>query len=443
MDPREHYGARFETFAAELAASDPAWLAARRKDAMSAFSAQGFPTTRMEEWRYTSVAPLARTAFELAPGAPPGLRREHVEAASLPVYACSLYVFVNGRFAPALSARPAPANEVAVRSLASELAERPDRLEPLLARRAPVEGAAFVALNTAFLRDGAFLEIAPGARLAAPVHVVHLAYPDGRETVSHPRALVVAGRDSEATVIEDHVSLGEGTFFTNAVTEIELEAGARLDYVKLQREAPGGYHVSAVQATLGRDARFLSVTLSLGGALTRSDLEARLDGPGADCTLDGLYVAGDRQLVDNHTTIDHLRPHGTSRELYKGILDGRSRGVFRGRVIVRKEAQKTDSRQTNKNLLLSRDAEADSKPQLEISADDVKCSHGSTIGQLEEDALFYLRARGIDEVEARRLLLRAFASEVTQAIREEPVRSEVEALLLARLRLEPSAEAPQ
>jgi len=442
VDPREHYAARYEAFAAARPTSEPTWLAARRKDAISAFSARGFPTTRDEEWRYTSVAALARTVFEPGGPAPKALRREHVEAAALPVYACSLFVFVNGRFAPELSAKPAVGAEVAVRSLAAALSEAPAMLEPLLARRAGVDDAPFVALNTAFLEDGAVVEVAPNAKLTAPVHVVHVSCPGGRETISQPRCLVLARAGSEATVIEDHVSLGEGGFFTNAVSELELEPGARLEYVKLQREAPAGHHVAAVQATLARDSRLDAMTLSLGSALTRTDFTARLLGPGAECSLDGLYVASDRQLVDNHTTIDHVAPHGTSRELYKGMLDGRSRGVFRGRVIVRKDAQKTDARQTNKNLLLSRDAEIDSKPQLEISADDVKCSHGSTIGQLEEDALFYLRARGIDEIDARRLLLRAFAAEVTRSIREEPLRNEIETLLLARLRLESAAEAP-
>lgn len=442
MDPREHYGARFEAFAAARAATDPPWLAARRKDAMSAFSAQGFPTTRDEEWRYTSVAALARTAYEPGDATPKGLRREHVEAAALPVYACSLFVFVNGRFAPDLSAPPAPGGPVTVRSLRAALAEAPETLGPFLARRAALEGAPFVALATAFLDDGALVEVQAGGALAAPVHLVHVSAPDGGTTVSFPRALVLARAGSEATVIEDHVSLGEGSFFTDAVTEIELEAGARLDFVKLQREAPIGHHVAAVHAALARDARLRSVTVSLGASLTRTNFTVCLEGPGAECSLDGLYVASDRQLVDNHTTIDHAAPHGTSRELYKGILDGRSRGVFRGRVIVRKGAQKTDARQTNKNLLLGRNAEADSKPQLEISADDVKCSHGSSIGRLEEDALFYLRARGIDEADAQRLLLRAFAAEVTASIREEPLRNEVEALLLGRLRLEPAVEAP-
>lgn len=441
MDPREHYGAWFERFAAARAASEPDWLAARRKDAMSAFSAQGFPTTRDEDWRYTSVAALARTAFEPGDPAPRGLRREHVEAAALPVYACSLFVFVNGRLAVDLSAKSA-AGDVRVQSLREALAAAPERLEPVLAQRAQVKGAPFTALNTAFLDDGALVEIAPGATLPAPLHIVHVAWPDGAETVSFPRALVLARGGSRATVIEDHVSLGAGGFFTDAVTELELESGAQLDYVKLQREAPAGHHVASIHAGLGRDTRLGAVTLSLGSALTRTDFTARLEGPGAECVLDGLYVAGDRQLVGSHTTIDHVAPHGTSRQLYKGILDGRSRGVFRGRVIVRENAQRTDARQTNKNLLLARDAEADSMPQLEIAADDVKCSHGATIGQLEEDALFYLRARGIDESGARRLLLRAFAAEVTGAIREEPLREQVESLLLGRLHLELASETP-
>jgi Fe-S cluster assembly protein SufD len=433
LDPRQHYGEAFERFERGLGTTAPGWLKALRKDAFARFAELGFPTTKQEEWRYTSVAPIAERAFELASDGAAALSREDVEHSSFPVYACSLFVFVNGRFAPRLSAPRALSGSPCVESLARVLEQAPERVELQLAKLAPYEASPFVALNTAFLHDGALVQVPEGVAVEAPIHVVYLSLPDHSPRVSHPRTLVRIGRRARATVIEDYVSLGAGPCFTNAVSEVRLESGAELDLVRLQREGDPNFHVSSVHMEQTRDSRFTAHDLSLGGALVRKDVSALLAGEGAECTLDGLYIASRQELVDNHTLIDHARPHGTSRELYKGILSGTARGIFHGKIVVREGSRKTDAYQKNKNLLLSRDAEVDSKPQLEIAADDVKCSHGSTIGQLDEASLFYLQARGIDTPSARRLLMRAFASEVTSRIRQEPLRDEIEEILLERL----------
>ena len=417
----------------ETEASGPEWLQALRKEAMVAFAATGFPTTEQEDWRYTNLAPLARTGWLRALAGTGDLDRQAIESLSFPVFACSVFVFVNGRFEPRLSVPRALSGGLEVGSLAAALAERPDVVEPHLARLARSAGSPLAALNTALFEDGAFVFLSESTVVEAPIHVVHLALPGAGPTASHPRTLVVAGPGSRATVIEDFVSLGAGRAFTNAVTEVTVGEGAQLEHVSLQREHEDTAHLATLRVLQARNSRYTAHGISLGGAMTRNDLVAVLDGVGAECELNGFYIADGRQHVDNHTTVDHARPHGTSRETYKGVLDGEARGVFAGRVIVRPGAQKTSAQQTNKNLLLSRGAEIDSKPQLEILADDVKCSHGSTVGQIDEDALFYLRARGIDIGAAQALLMRAFAAEITSRISTAPLRERIDELLLARL----------
>jgi Fe-S cluster assembly protein SufD len=439
-DAREHYVASHARFEVGEGADAPAWLQALRKDAIHRFAEVGFPTTRLEDWRYTNLATLSRTPFELAAPGIAGLSRADIERLSFPVFACSVFVFVNGRFTPELSAPCTVSGGVRIGSLAAALPRLPDALESQLAHHARSDEQALVALNTAFFSDGALVHVPEGVTLEAPIHVVYLSVPGAGPTLSHPRTLVVAERGSHATVIEDFVSLGSGSAFTNAVTEIVLADGARLEHVSLQREHEDATHLATLQVSQARDSRYVAHGISLGGTLTRNDLVAILDGPGAECELHGFYVASGRQHVDNHTTIDHARPSGTSREFYKGVLADRAHGVFNGKVIVRPDAQKTSARQTNKNLLLSADAEVDSKPQLEIFADDVKCSHGSTIGQLDEDALFYLQARGIDAGAARSLLMRAFSAEITATISIPALRERIDELLTARLsRSQPAA----
>jgi len=338
----------------------------------------------------------------------------------------------NGRDAAALSSVGLLTGGLEVASLAEVLASRPQAVEPYLAKVVR-DGNAFAQLNSAFVEDGVFVRIPASTSVAEPIHLVFLSEPDFGPTVSHPRNLVVAEAGSQASVVETFLGTAGEVYFTNAVTEIVLRDGAVLDFSKLQREGDAAFHVATTAVSLGRNTTFTSHSISLGGALARNDLNVRLDAEGADCTLNGLFLGNGTQLLDNHTLIDHAMPHGTSRELYKGILDGKSRGIFHGTIIVRPDAQKTDAMQTNKNLLLSRESLVNSEPALEIFADDVKCRHGSTIGQLDEGAIFYLRTRGIGAEEARRMLVSAFASDVASRIRVAPLRALVEQHLGLRL----------
>ena len=428
---RDHHLSLFERFAATRS-HEPAWLRSLRREAAAQFGELGFPNTKLEEWRYTNVAPLAKLPFELSAPGQASAGRSEIEAVAFPVFACSLHVFVDGRYEPRLSALGA-ASEVRVESLAELLARAPERVEPHLGQLVSLKEHAFAALGTAFLDDGAALLVGPGANVEEPLHVVFVSTAAGTLRVRHPRVLIVAGQGSRVRVIVDHVCLGTPSGFTNAVAEVRVGRNAQVDLVLLQREPLDAFHVSHLAVRQERDSRFSSHTLTLGGALVRNDLGVVLEDEGADCTLHGLFVAGGKQLIDNHTLVDHAMPRGTSRELYKGILGGSSRGVFRGRVIVRPGAQKTDARQSNPNLLLADSSEIDTKPQLEIYADDVKCSHGSSIGQLEEDALFYLRSRGVAEPEARDLLTRGFAHEVIAALPVPALTDGLDTLLGTRL----------
>jgi Fe-S cluster assembly protein SufD len=413
--------------------SAPAWLEDLRRQGAEQLNELGLPTTRLEDWRYTNVAPIAETRWTPGDARHDGVSRQELETLCHPVFACRLFVFVNGRFAADLSTLRAGTPQVAVHSLAQVLEEEPDALRGVLGEQALAKERAFTAWNQRELRDGAVVRIPEDADLEEPIHLVFLAEPGAEPTDSHPRILVLAGERSRASVVEDYVSFGEGAFFTNAVTEIWVAPDAELEHVHFQRESANSHHISALYARLERNARLACHSVSLGGGLVRNDTTATLLGEGAECSLYGIFLGTGRRHVDNHTTIDHAVPHTTSRELYKGVLDDRSRGIFHGRVIVRPDAQKTDARQSSKNLLLSRGAEIDTKPQLEIHADDVKCSHGSTIGQLDPDALFYLRARGIAADDARRLLTRAFVSEATGNLRFEPLRVRIEEQLVELL----------
>jgi Fe-S cluster assembly protein SufD len=405
-----------ERFAASQA-GEPAWLARLRDDARAQFAEQGLPHTRLEEWRYTNVAPLAKPEYALAGQPARTVAREDLEHHAFPVFACSVFVFVNGRFAPQLSSPTRLNCGTAVESLAALRRGDAQALAPRLGALVDLKRHPFAALATACLDDGAVVRVPRGAGAAQPLHVVFVSTPSGAgHELSHPRVLIVAEPGSRLSLIEDHVSVGVAPGFTNAVTEIHVGENAAVDYVLVQREPDYRFNVSQLVASLQRDARLSAHTLSLGGALVRNDASVLLAGEGAECRLDGLYAAGGTQLVDNHTAVDHAVPHCTSRERYKGILGGKARGVFRGRIHVRPDAQKTSAQQSNANLLLATGAEVDSKPQLEIHADDVRCSHGSSVGQLDANALFYLRSRGLDVDTARALLTRAFASEILRAL---------------------------
>ena len=425
VTPENDYQSSFAAFE-ESRRSDPGWLRGIRRDAFARFAETGFPTPRLEQWKYTNVAPIARTAFRLAGGGAP----QRALSLALPTQARVRLVFVNGRYVRELSSG-APPRGVEVWSLAELLRRDPGRIEPHVARWAQGDQSAFTALNTAFLADGAFVAIARGAVVPEPVHLVFLSQSNGEPAFSHPRNLLLAGAGSQAKIVETYVG-DRGIYFTNAVTGIVCEDAALLEHVKLQREGPSGFHVQTIQVEQRRSSHFASHNVALGGALARTDLNVLFSGEGGECALNGLFVAEGSQLVDNHTVIDHAKPHCVSRELYKGILDGKARGVFHGKIIVRPDAQKTDAMQTNRNLLLSKEALVHSIPALEIFADDVKCKHGSTIGQLDPAALFYLRSRGIGERESRALLTHAFAADVAGRIPVAPIREEIEAFLATR-----------
>jgi Fe-S cluster assembly protein SufD len=420
----------FEAFAAGRPAGEPQRLATLRRDAFARFAALGFPTLAQESWRYTDVRELARTRFQPA-------WRERAAAASVRRFffdGCTHLVFGNGAFQPALSACGAVPSGVSITSLGQALRELPALVDRHLGRHARFDESPFVALNTAFLEDGALIYVPRGVVIEGPLHVVYVAAPGAGPTAAFPRTLIVAGENSQVTVVESYVALDEETpYLTCAVTEIVCEEGAVVDHYKLQREGAAGYHVAAQQVWMGRNASFSSHSLSLGARLARHDVNALLAGEGGDAVLNGLYLVRGEQHVDTQMRVDHLAAHCGSHELYKGILDGRARGVFNGRIHVHPGAQKTDAKQTNRNLLLSRQALVNTNPQLEIFADDVRCTHGSTVGQLDADAVFYLRSRGIGEEAAKSLLTYAFASDIVERIKVEPLRRDLEAHLFAWL----------
>ena len=417
----------------------PAAVVDLRRRAFERFTALGMPTPRLERWRFTNVAPIAETAF--APAAPADRAAAAAAVSHAAAGVDARLAFVNGRHvAPASEAAELP-DGVEVSSLADALASETgpagtaSMVEAHLASCAHIDDEAFTALNTALLRDGAVVRAPANTVIEEPIELLFVTSPPagGLRVMTHPRVLVVVGENAQVRLVESYVGGGESPYLTNAVTEVIAGPNAAVDHYKLVRESPAAYHVASMHVRLGRGAVFSSHAVTLGGAIVRNDAQALLDGEGADCTLNGLYLANGRRLVDNHTTIHHAKPHCTSHELYKGILAGAARAVFNGKIIVAIDAQKTDARQTNKALLLSEDAQINTKPELEIFADDVKCTHGATVGQLDEDALFYLRARGLGLDQARSVLIHAFASDLLGRIGIEPLRAQLDALLLAQL----------
>jgi len=429
----ESYAAEAERIDAGRRANDPGWLTRVRRHAIERFQSLGFPTTRDEEWRFTSVAPIADRQFRIAANGASTLVAADLAPFRLPGDPVAELVFVNGRYVAAASRVRKLPDGVVVESLAKALVDRPGDVEAHVTRVASVDRQAFTALNTAFLTDGAFVLVPASTAVDRPIHLVFVSVGEGHPTMAHPRVLVVAGARSEASIVESYVSLGADGYFTNTVTEIAAGQNATLNHYKLQRESAGSYHIGAMHVHAARDANVASHAVSFGGSLVRNDVVAVLDGEGIDCTLDGLYLGDGRRLVDNHTTIDHVKPHCGSREVYKGILADHARAVFNGKIIVRPDAQKTDAKQTNKALLLSEDAQINTKPQLEIFANDVKCTHGAAVGQMDDEAIFYLRTRGLSHEEARNLLVHAFAGDVLNRMPLAALRDHVEAVLLRQL----------
>lgn len=408
----------------ERSPAGPAWLAERQRDGIERFGRLGLPTVKHEDWKYTNVGSLGATAFA-------GVERSEVDPSRFRDPAGGAYlagdlfealVFIDGHFVPELSRLPG-GGDLVVRPLHVALRDSPELVEPHLGRHLSEESA-FGALNSAFVEDGAFIYLPEGAELEAPLELVFCSTDHGRPTASHPRIVIVAEAGSRAAVIERYV--GEGDYLTNAITEITLGAGAELHHCKLQREGARAFHMARIEVRQARASRLRSQAIALGAALSRTEITTVLEGAGAKAELGGLYALNGVAHADHHTTIDHAAAGATSSELYKGILDGNSRGVFTGRIIVREGSSGTVAVQTNKNLLLSDSAVVDTRPQLEIYNDDVRCNHGAAIGRLDEDALFYLQSRGLSRERARGLLTYAFASEVLDGLGDLPVRREIE-----------------
>lgn len=419
----------------ELPGNGLEWLNRSRQGALDAFASTGFPTPRNEDWKYTRTAPIEKRNFKIPASDGVHVHSRDVERFDLGGLDCEQLVFVDGRYVDALSRRNVMESGARITTLESAFNASSQLLESHLGHYASFAAQPFSALNTAFMTDGAVIHVKNRGGDQQPIHLLFIA--SREDVVSHPRILLIAEAGSRAAVIESYASLSDGCYFTNALTEIALMEEAEVDHYKLQEESTKAFHVATLQVRQGRASRFASHSISFGGQLARNDINVALDAEGARCLLNGLFMASGRQHVDYHTRIDHAKALGTSEEIYRGILDGRARGVFNGRVKVHPDAQKTDAHQSNNNLLLSRDAEIDTKPELEIYADDVKCSHGATVGQLDEQTLFYMRSRGIGEAQARGLLTYGFAREILERVDLTPLRDKLTAELLQRM---PNAE---
>jgi Fe-S cluster assembly protein SufD len=412
----------------------PRWLQDLRDRAAARFAALGFPTVRDEDWRFTNVAPIAAAEFK-----PTGGDAAHATEAELAGYlysdAAHRIVVVNGRFVAELSRTMNLPAGLRVGSLAAAVSEQADVVQRYLGQLAEFGTRAFTALNTALSSDGAFVYIPEDVILEQPLHLLFVttASESSGPIMTNPRALVVTGARSQSRIVETYVGPRSTTYFTNAVTEVFAGEDSVVDHYKVQQESLEAFHIASMHLHATRSSNVSSHSFSLGGRLVRNDVFAVLDGEGAECTLNGLYLADGERLVDNHTSIDHARAHCPSHEIYKGILGGKARAVFNGKIIVRPDAQKTDAKQTNRALLLSDDASINTKPQLEIFADDVKCTHGAAIGQLDDDAIFYLRARGLTYFEARDMLIHAFAGDILNRVKVDPLRMALEEELYAQL----------
>jgi Fe-S cluster assembly protein SufD len=428
----------------ENEASQPSWVFPLRKAGIARFAEMGFPTLNDEDWRYTNVAPIAKLPFRpIFKSSAEGLTRESVEKFTFGSIPAIRLVFINGHFAPSLSTEIALPEGITVSSLAQALNTRPDIVEKQLGQNLQTHENAFAALNTAFFQDGGYLHVSPGKVLEMPVHLLFIATARENGSASHPRNLLVVEDHAQATVLETYVSTIDGAYVTNSVTEIIAGEGAVLEHCKLQDESLSAYHLATIHARLAKSSNVVAHSFAAGARLSRNTIRTHLAGEGVECVLNGLYLTKGDQLADHHMVVEHAEPNCNSHEYFNGILDGHSRGVFHGRILVRQVAQKTDAKQTNKNLLLSEDAGVDTKPQLEIYADDVKCTHGATIGQLNEDAIFYLRARGVGKDTARQMLIHSFAGEIIERIRHPAAREVLDKVVWDRLEANPHIAQPQ
>lgn len=421
------YVSRFAAARATLPGAGLPWLASLREEAIEHFAEHGFPTQRVEEWKFTNLSKLTKMVFAEAGPAANGITQEMLAPLRPEDLPTHLMVFVNGRFRPDLSDIDSPSNGVIITSLAQALESDPDLVEPHLvgAARSFDAGRAqtLASLNAAFMADGAVIRLDEGAAPERPVHLLFLGLPEENPTLVHPRNLFLAEAGACATVIESYAGLSERPYWTNAVTQVVAAEDAGINHFKFQSESLSAFHIASTEVVLGRNAYYASFVMSVGGELSRNEIRARFTGEGVHCALKGTSLARGRQHMDNMTRIDHLKPNGVTNEVYKSVVDDRAHAVFQGKLRVAPGAQKTNAYQLNQNLLLSEKAQADSKPELEILADDVKCSHGATVGELDKEALFYLRSRGLDESSARGLLIEAFVGELIDGIGMSPLRT--------------------
>jgi len=426
----KHYVDQFQHLQKDLISDQ---LQAQRQSAIELLQKTGFPTTRQENWKYTDVRPIIGKLFNVATLNPENISTETIESIRLHELDCHELVFINGRFSAGHSRLQALPDGVVIKDLASALKDHRQLIAEHISGFSAAEHNGFTALNTAFIRDGALICLPPNAAIEKPINLLYLSGLHDRPFASHPRNLIILSENSQATIIENYIGLDDSDYFTNTVTEVCMKQNAHLQHYKIQQESMQAYHIGSLKIAQGQSSRVESHSISLGGALVRNDIHSRLEAEGAGIIMNGLYMATGKQHVDNHTRVDHLQPHTSSHEIYRGVLNDHARGVFNGKVIVHKDAQKTDAVQSNANLLLSDNAEVDTKPELEIYADDVKCAHGATVGQLDQDMLFYLRSRSIDAHTAKSLLTFAFADEVIRQIKLDPIRKRLESLVIGRL----------
>lgn len=412
------------------------WFNELRAEAVDRLGALKLPTTRDEEWRFTDISPLANLSLQPARAGSSSLQVSDIAHFHLDEAAIRL-VFVDGSFAPHLSLLPNTAGSsqdapVMVGNLRVALSGQGESVEQHLGKHVPFRNNLFAAVNTAFLHDGALIMARRNTAVENPIHLLFIA--TQTETANHPRCLVVAESGSAITFVEDYVALQEGVCVTNAVTEIFLADNSEVNHVRVQRDSVDAFHIANCAVSVGRASRYRSVNVAMGGRISRYDLNVLLAAEGAECAIDGLALIGSRQLADTHTCIDHAKADGTSRQLHKCIVDGAAHAVFNGKIMVRPNAQRTDSSQSSRNLLLNPRARVDTKPQLEIFADDVKCAHGATVGQLDNEELFYLKSRGLAEATARNLLTYAFGAEVIERIRIASLKRRLEEIVLEQTR---------
>jgi Fe-S cluster assembly protein SufD len=440
MTPKTDNGT--ESLVAQLSqratAAPPAWLAPVRAAGLAAFGAQGFPTLADEDWRFTNVAPIAKLNLQPAGQiAANGAESKVIADSVFSHLPGARLVFVNGHFSAKLSSLKPAAGGVRIENLAASLAQDSALIEKHLGKYAQTAGNSFAALNQALFADGAFIFVPAGVEVGEPVQLIYISSAkNAGETIS-PRNLIIAGANSRLTVVESYLSTGNAAYLTNAVTEIVAGDNAKVEHIKLQDEAASAYHIATIAGEFGRTSNVNVHSFALGAKLSRNNIRTKLAGEGLECILNGLYLTRNEQLADHHMIVEHAQPHCASHEYFNGILDDKSKGVFHGRILVQQIAQKTDAKQTNKNLLLSDDASADTKPQLEIYADDVKCTHGATVGQLNDESIFYLRARGMSAATAKRMLIHAFAGEIIERIQCEPAREVIDQLVWERLEANP------